>query len=200
MKTSNKINICFKLTVILFLLCWFIINAFRIHDFYGEWYFTAVTIVYSLGIVLGAASLITYFSLFKRYKIKYGILYLLIIIALFPFLVYGSINYYKDLIKGKIEFETEIYRTPVESYYKAYPDSPKEIELSDYPYSYINLKISDEMYYDLIRNNPYDKSRKVYNAHFDETTYPHIHHIIIKFYENTGIVDSLRIVYDENNF
>ena len=46
--------------------------------------------------------------------------------------------------------------------------------------------------------NPYDKTRKVYNPHFGETTYPHIHHIIIKFYENTGIVDSIQIVYDEN--
>ena len=199
MKTSNKINIVFKLIASLFLVCWFIIQTFRIYSFYGEGYFSAVTIVYSLGIVLGIAALIMYLLLFRKYKIQYGILYLFIIIVLLPFLIYGSINYYKDLFNGKVVFETEIYRTPVESYYEAFLDMPKEIELSDYMHAgCLNLKLSDEMYYDLIRNNPYDTTRKVHNAHFDETTYPHIHHIIIKFYENTEIVDSIQIVYDEN--
>lgn len=116
------------------------------------------------------------------------------VIILMPFLIYGSLNYYKDLYNGKIEFETEIYRMPVESYYENYPDIPKEIELS---YNgYYPLTISDEMYIDLITNNPLDKTRQVYDAEFGETTYPHLYHIIIKFYENTKIVDSVQIVYE----
>lgn len=137
-----------------------------------------------------------YLFLFRKYKIKYGIPYSIMIMILLPFLIYGSLNYYKDLYNGKIVFETEIYRTPVESYYEHYPDRPKEIELSSYP-GYCKLTISDEMYIDLITNNPLDKTRQVYNANFAETVYPHIHCIIIKFYENTKIVDSVQIIYDE---
>jgi len=199
MKTSNKINIFFRLIAILFLLCYLIIRivqSYRVNNFCGTWYFTASTIIYSIGIILGAVFLITYLFLFRKYKIKYGILYLIPVIFLIPSLVYGSLNYYKDLYNGKIEYETEIYDIYVESYYEDHPDRPKEIELSDSYYGW--LTISDEMYIDLITNNPPDKTRLVYNAVYDLTTYPHIHHIIIKFYENTGIVDSVRIVYDEN--
>ena len=126
------------------------------------------------------------------------------IIVLLPFSIYGSLNYYKDLYIGKIEFKTEIYKIPVESYYenndifealKKYPDRPKEIELSSY-HKYCTLTISDEMYNELITKNPLDKTREVYNATFAETTNPHLHHIIIKFYENTKIVDSVQIIYD----
>ena len=195
MKTSDKINTIFKLMVILFWLCYLIIQTFtfRINYFNGEWYFTTTIIVYSLGIILGLALLIMYLFLFRKYEIKSGILYLITVIVLLPFLVYGSLNYYKDLYNGIIEFETEIYKVSVESYYEVHPDIPKEIELSDYPI--LHLTISDEMYIDLIKNNPYDQTRLVYNPKFDEKTYPHIHHIIIKFYENTGIVDSVQIVY-----
>lgn len=200
MKTSNKINTVFRLITILFSFCLFIIfiiQTFKINYFSGEWYFTVLTTVYSIGIILGAAYLIMYLLLFRKYEIKYGILYLIMVIILMPFLIYGSLNYYKDLYNGKIEFETEIYKIPVESYYEEHPDRPKEIELSSY-HSYCTLTISDEVYIDLIANNPLDKTRQVYNATFDETVYPHFHHIIIKFYENTKIVDSVRIVYDEN--
>lgn len=200
MKTSNKINTVFRLFAILFSFCFFIIfiiQTFKINYFIGEWYFTVLTTVYSIGIILGAAYLIMYLLLFRKYEIKYGILYLIMVIILMPFLIYGSLNYYKDLYNGKIEFETEIYKIPVESYYEEHPDRPKEIELSSY-HSYCTLTISDEVYIDLIANNPLDKTRQVYNATFDETVYPHLHHIIIKFYENTKIVDSVRIVYDEN--
>lgn len=197
MKTSNKINTIFMFIAIFFLFCYFIIQIFRINifSFSGEWYFTVTTIVYSLGIILGAAYLIMYLFLFRKYEIKYGILYLIMVIILMPFLISGSLNYYKDLYNGKIEFETEIYKIPVESYYESHPDRPKKIELSSY-HSYCTLTISDEVYIDLITNNPLDKTRQVYNASFDETVYPHLHHIIIKFYENTKIVDSVRIVYD----
>lgn len=201
MKTSNKINTVFRLIAIFFLFCYLIIqiiHTFRINYFSGEWYFTVSTIVYSIGIILGAAYLIMYLFLFRKYEIKYGILYLIIVIVLTPFLIYGSLNYYKDLYNGKIEFETEIYKIPVESYYEDHPDAPKKIELSSYSSSdYCTLTISDEVYIDLITNNPIDKTRQVYNALFDETVYPHLHHIIIKFYENTRIVDSVQIIYDE---
>jgi hypothetical protein len=199
METSNKINTIFKFITILFSFCCFITQIYRINNFSGAWYFTASTIVYSLGIILGAALLIMYLSLFRKYKIKHGISYLILVIVLFPIFIYGSLNYYKDLYNGKIEFETEIYKIPIESYYEDYPDRPKEIELSDYPI-YCKLTISDEIYIDLIKNNPLDRTRPVYNAKFDETTYPHTHHIIIKFYEHTRIVDSVQIVYDENKF
>lgn len=142
---------------------------------------------------MGASCLIMYLFLFRKYEIKYGILYLIMVIIMMPSLIYGSLNYYKDLFNGKIEFETEIYKIPVESYYESHPDRPKEIELSSY-HSYCTLTISDEVYIDLITNNPHDKTRQVYNAPF--VVYPHLHHIIIKFYENTKIVDSVRIVYD----
>lgn len=202
MKTSNKLNIIFRLIAILFSFCYLIIQTLnliqtsRINNFSGAWYFTASTIVYSIGIILGVVFLIMYLLLFRKYKIKYGILYLIMVIILIPFLVYGSLNFYKDLYNGKIEYETEIYKIFVESYYEDYPDRPKEIELSDSYYGW--LTISDETYIDLITNNPLDKTRLVYNAVYDETIYPHIHHIIIKFYENTRIVDSVQIVYDEN--
>ncbi len=199
MKTSNKLNIIFRLIAFLVSFCWLIIQIFglfSVNNFSGAWRFTASTIVYSVGIVLGVIYLIMYLFLFRKYKIKYGILYLIMVIILLPFLIYGSLNYYKDLYIGKIEFETEIYDIFVESYYEDYPDRPKEIELSDSYYGW--LTISDETYIDLITNNPHDKTRLVYNAVYDQTTYPHIHHIIIKFYENTGIVDSVQIVYDEN--
>ena len=39
------------------------------------------------------------------------------VIIMMPSLIYGSLNYYKDLFNGKKEFETEIYKIPVESYY-----------------------------------------------------------------------------------
>lgn len=191
---SDKVNTIFKLIAILFSFCCFIIQTFRINNFYGAWYFTASTIVYSTGIILGVIFLIMYLFLFRKYKIKNGVSYLIMVIILMPFLIYGSLNYYKDLYNGKIEFETEIYRMPVESYYENYPDIPKEIELS---YNgYYPLTISDEMYIDLITNNPLDKTRQVYDAEFGETTYPHLYHIIIKFYENTKIVDSVQIVYE----
>ncbi len=194
MKTSNKLNIIFRFIAILFLFCWLIIQFFRINNFNGAWYFTASTIVYSIGIILGVVYPIMYLFLFRKYKIKYGISYLIMVIILTPFLVYGSLNFYKDLYNGKIELETEIYKIPNESYYEDYPNRPKEIELS-YP-GCSTLTISDETYIDLITNNPRDQTRLVY----DETTYPHIHHIIIKFYENTRIVDSVQIVYDENKY
>lgn len=115
------------------------------------------------------------------------------VIILMPFLIFGSLNYYKDLYNGKIEFETEIYDIYVESY----PDRPKEILLTSYYFDgSCELTISDEVYIDLITNNPHDKTRQVYNAPFYEIVYPHLHHIIIIFYENTKIVDSVRIVYD----
>ncbi len=136
-----------------------------------------------------------YLFLFRKYKIKYDVLYLIMVIIMMSSLIYGSLNYYKDLFNGKKEFETEIYKIPVESYYESHPDRPKEIELSSY-HSYCTLTISDEVYIDLITNNPHDKTRQVYNAPFDEIVYPHLHHIIIIFYENTKIVDSIRIVYD----
>lgn len=140
-----------------------------------------------------------YLFLFRKYKIKYGILCLINVIIWMPSLIYGSLNYYKDLYNGKIEFETEIFDIPVESYYEAHPDRPKEIELSTYllPYnSYYALIISDEVYNDLITNNPLDKTRLVHNSALDQMVYPHSHHIIIKFYEYTQIVDSVQIVYD----
>jgi len=202
MKTSNKINIIFRLIAILFSFCCLIIQTlnliqtFRINNFSGTWYFNASTIVYSIGIILGVVFVIMYLFLFRKYKIKYGILYLILAIIMIPSLVYGSLNYYKDLYNGKIEFKTEIYKIPVESYYEDYPDRPKRIELSYH--GFCPLIISDETYIDLITNNPLDQTRQVYDAEFDETTYPHIHHIIIKFYENTRIVDSVRIVYNEN--
>ena len=198
MKTSNKINTIFRFIAILISFCCFIVQTFRINNFSGAWYFTASTIVYSIGIILGAASIIMYLSLFRKYKIKNGVSYLIIVIIIMPFLIYGSLNYYKDLYNGKIEFETEIYKIPVEGYYESHPDEPKEIELSYY--GYYPLTISDEMYIDLITNNPLDRTRQVYDAVYGETTYPHLYHIIIKFYENTKIVDSIQIVYDENKF
>lgn len=204
MKTSNKINTIFMFIAIFFLFCYFIIciiQTFRINYFSGEWYFTVLTTVYSIGIILGATYLIMYLFLFRKYEIKYGILYLIMVIIPMPFLIFGSLNYYKDLYNGKIEFETEIYDIYVESYYESYPDRPKEILLTSYYFDgSCKLTISDEVYIDLITNNPLDKTRQVYNAPFDETVYPHLHHIIIKFYENTKIVDSVRIVYDENKF
>ena len=196
MKTTNTINNIFKSVAILFLLCCFIITLFRMDILSVARVFTASIIVYSLGIVLGLTIVIMYLSLFRKYKIRYGILTQIVVIVVLPFLIYGSLNYYKDLYAGITEFETENYKIPVESYYKDRPDIPKEIELSDYP-GFCKLTISDEMYSDLIRNNPPDTTRRVYNAVFDETTHPHMHHIIIKFYKNTKIVDSIRIVYDE---
>lgn len=177
-------------------VCYIIIKSFTfdINKYNGEWYFTAATIVYSLGIILGIAFVIMYPLIFRKYKIKNGIAVLLIVIVLLFLLVCGSLNYYKDLYNGKIEYETEIYKLPVESWYEEYPDIPKEIELSNSFYP--DLIINDETYTDLINNNPYDQTRYVYNAIFDETTYPHLHHIVISFYENTGIVDSVQIVYD----
>lgn len=196
MKTSNKIDIIFRLISLLFSLCYFIIQIFRISNFSGEWYFTVSTIVYSIGIILGIVFLIMYLLLFRKYKIKYGVLYLVLIIIWLPILIYGSLNYYKDLYIGKIELETEIYDIYNESYYEDYPDRPKEIQLS-YP-ACSRLTISDETYIDLITNNPFDKTRLVHDEAHDQKTYPHIHHIIIKFYENTRILDSVQIVYDEN--
>ncbi len=202
MKTSNKINIIFRLISFLCSICYLIIQTlnliqnFRINNFSGAWYFTASTIVYSIGIVLGVVFLIMYLFLFRKYKIKYGILYLIMVIILIPSLVYGSLNYYKDLYNGKIEYETEIYDIYNESYYEDYPDRPKKIRVFYYGW----LTISDETYIDLITNNPHDKTRQVYDETLDRTTYPHLHHIIIKFYENTGIVDSVQIVYDENKY
>lgn len=196
MKTSKKLDIIFRSIAILFSFCYLIIQIFRINNFSGEWYFTASTIVYSIGIILGVVFLIMYLFLFRKYKIKYGVLYLVLIIIWLPFLIYGSLNYYKDLYIGKIELETEIYGIYKESYYEDYPDRPKEILLS-YP-GRRSLTISDETYIDLITNNPFDQTRLVYDAAFDLTTYPHKHHIIIKFYENTGILDSVQIIYDDN--
>ena len=196
MKTSNKLDIVFRLIAILFSLCYLFIQIFRISNFSGEWYFTASTIVYSIGIILGIVFLIMYLLLFRKYKIKYGVLYLVLIIIWLPILIYGSLNYYKDLYIGKIELETEIYDIYKESYYEDYPDRPKEILLS-YP-GCRSLIISDETYIDLITNNPFDQTRLVYDEAFGLTTYPHMHHIIIKFYENTRILDSVQIVYDEN--
>lgn len=195
MKTANKINTIFRFITIFFLFCYLIIQIFRLNNFNGAWYFTASTIVYSIGIILGVAYLIMYLLLFRKYEIKYGILYLIMVIIWMPSFIYGSLDYYKDLYNGKIEFETEIYKIPVESYYEAHPDRPKKIELSSY-HSYCTLTISDEVYIDLITNNPPDKTRQVYNAPYAETVYPHLHHIIIRFYEYTQIVDSVQIVYD----
>lgn len=196
MKTSNKINTIFMFIAKFFLLFYFIVQIFRTNNFSGEWYFTTSTIVYSIGIILGAAYLIMYLFLFRKYEIEFGILHLIIVIVLMPFLIYGSLNYYKDLYNGKIEFETEIYDIPVESFYEDHPDIPKKIELSSY-HSYCTFTISDEVYIDLITNNPLDKTRQVHNAALDQTVYPHLHHIIIKFYENTKILDSIQIIYDE---
>ena len=70
MKTSNKIDIIFRLISLLFSLCYFIIQIFRISNFCGEWYFTVSTIVYSIGIILGIVFLIMYLLLFRKYKIK----------------------------------------------------------------------------------------------------------------------------------
>ena len=68
MKTSNKFDMFFRLISLLFSLCYFIIQIFRISNFGGEWYFTASTIVYSIGIILGIVFLIMYLFLFRKYK------------------------------------------------------------------------------------------------------------------------------------
>ncbi len=121
MKTSNKINTIFRFIAIFFLCCYFIIQNFKLiftlNNFNGAWYFTASTIVYSIGIILGLAYLIMYLFLFRKYEIKNGIFYLIMVIFWMPFLIYGSLNFYKDLYNGKIEYETEIYDIYVVIYY-----------------------------------------------------------------------------------
>ena len=210
MKTSNKPNIAFRLITILFMLCFIITEAFRAYrikdsvfkryNYVGTWFLTASTIVYTIGIILGIAFLIMYFLLFRKVKIRYGILYLPLVVIMLPFLIYGSLDYYKDIYKGKVVFETNIYDLYVESYYEEHPEIPKEILLSSYIFDGIglnNLAISDEMYFDLIQNNPNDLTQKVFNPVFAENVYPHIHNIKIVFYENTRIVESIEIIYND---
>lgn len=177
-------------------LCFCAINFLSANNFYGNWYFNSVVILYSLGIILGVACLILSIIEFRSDSIISFTQIWLFIICLFlvPMLIFESVNYYKDLYNGITEFETEIYEIPVENYYAEYPDEPKSIGL--FCNGYYRLDISDYIYFDLVNNNPLDKTRTVYYSALGWETYPHLHYIRVKFHKYTKIVDEIQILYD----
>ena len=71
------------------------------------------------------------------------------------------------------------------------------MELSVPDHGFYRLPVSEEMYSELTEKNPVDETRTVYDAEYDETVHPHLHPVIIRFYEHTRIVDSIRIVYEQ---
>lgn len=185
-----------NIVVTMLALCIAAINTLSNNDFYGRWYFNLLVILYSLGMIL----LILYPIIsITEHKHDYdnvshlAFSFVFLFIAL-PLLIFQSINYYKDFFNGITEFETEIYKIPVKSFYEKYPDQDKRIDLS-YK-GYYMLSVDDETYFDLINNNPIDETRTVYDSLFGEDVHPHLHHIKIRFYEHTKIVDTVQILYD----
>lgn len=180
----------------IFTLCIAAISTLSLNDFYGSWYFISLVILYSLGII----SLILYPIIsIAEHKRDYNNLSHLVLSFIFlfivlPLLIFESINYYKDFFNGITEFETEIYKIPIQSFYEKYPDQDKDIGLS-YK-GYCKLSIDDETYFNLIKNNPVDENRTVYDSLFGEEVNPHLHPIKIRFYEHTKIVDTVQILYD----
>ena len=62
---------------------------------------------------------------------------------------------------------------------------------------FLDLPVSEDIYNDLIQNNPIDRTRTVYDPLYAETVYPHLHPVMIRYYARTGVVESVQIVYDQ---
>ena len=141
---------------------------------------------------------VLFLLLFKKYRLNIHCMFSLItVVMMLPFLVFTSMNCFRDAVQGCTELQTEIYKIPVGGWHIEPTGKPVEIEPSCPGYGFLHLPVSEEIYNDLIQNNPYDKTRTVYDETFGETVHPHLHPVIIRFYEHTRIVDSIQIVYEQ---
>lgn len=193
MKISKKINAVFAIMFVLCLLC-SIVQFFSGTMFHGATQFVMSTVLYSIEIIITAVYIILYFSLFKKFKLNLSFtVFLVMLILQMPSLIYGSLDYYKDLFEGKTVVETELYGISVESYHKADSEEPIYIYTDD---KYYNLIIDNNTYFDLVRNNPLDKSRLAYVKCMGWETYPHEHYIRAEFYKHTEIISDIEILYD----
>ena len=193
MKTSKKINTVFAIMFVLCLLCG-IVQFFNGTMFHGATHFVTSTVLYSIVVALTAVYIILYFLLFRKFKLSLSFtVFLVMLILQMPSMIYSSLDYYKDLFEGKTVVETELYGISSESYHNVNLEEPIYIYTDD---KYYNLIIDEDTYFDLVRNNPLDKSRLAYVKCMGWKTYPHEHYIRAEFYEHTEIIDNIEILYD----
>ena len=198
MKESRLINLFFTLIALLYLFCCIGAALLRIGGIADGQHLRYMAFAGIAGTVFAAAYLLLYLLLFQRIKLKTGVRFnILGVIVLMPVLVLFTKSYVLDFVTGCTEFQTQIYRLPVGGWQTEPDGEPLCIEPSCKDFGFLSLPVTEEIYIDLTENNPYDKTLKVYDETFDENVYPHLHPIIIRFYERTNIIDSIQIVYEQ---
>ena len=198
MKTSGKVNLLLTVIAVLFLLGCGAAGVIKNGVFFGKRSFDMIFVIYAAGILLGILYLILFLLLFRKYQLKTHCMFSLItVVMMLPFLVLTSMDSFLDAAQGCIEVKTEIYKLPAMSWQMNHPSVETGIELSLPYHGFYRLPVSMEMYTELTENNPSDETRTVYDAEYDENVHPHVHPVIIRFYEHTKIVDSIQIVYEQ---
>lgn len=185
----KTITIIYKTTYILLVICisgsLFFENTYIL---YGNLRFILLTVLYSLGLLFGILSLV--FSVISCIAEKSVNNIWIPILTLTPilWLANHSTVYYKDLFSEKAEFQSDVLWTDDFEF----TNEGKTVTI-EYEYKWYKLQLTD-LYYDLIQNDPLDKSRTVYFAYHLLDIYPHKYPVKIVFYRNTGIICDVQIL------
>lgn len=198
MKESKLLNLFFTLIALLYLLCCIGAALLRIGGVSDGKMLRCMAAAGIAGTVLGALYLLLYLLLFRRIKLRTGVRFnILGVIVLMPVLVLFTKSYVLDFLKGSAEIQTQIYKLPVGGWQTDPEGEPPCIEPSCPGYGFLKLPVTEEMYDDLTANNPLDKTVQVYDEAFGENVYPHVHPVSIRFYERTGVIEHIQILYEQ---
>lgn len=198
MKESKIINLFFTFIALLYLLCCIGAALLRIGGVSDGKMLRCMAAAGIAGTVLGALYLLLYLLLFRRFKLKTGVRFnILGVIVLMPVLVLFTKSYVLDYVKGSTEITTNIYKLPVGGWQTDPEGEPPCIEPSCPGYGFLKLPVTEEMYNDLTVNNPQAKNAQAYDESFGENVYPHEHPISIRFYERTGVIEHIQILYEQ---
>ena len=198
MKESRLMNLFFTLIALLYLFCSIGAALLRIVGITDGKHLRYMAVAGIAGAVLGAAYLLLYLLLFRRIKLKTAVRFnILGVIVLMPVLIFFTKRCVLDFVTGCTEIQTQIYKLPAGGWQTEPDGEPVCIEPSCKDFGFLSLPVTEDIYHDLTENNPQDKTLTVYDETFGENVYPHVHPVIIRFYEHTRIVDSIRIVYEQ---
>lgn len=185
----KKIKIIYTASYILFLICilgsWYFENT---HILYGDLRFITLIILYSLGLIFGILSPMIFIVSCIAEKSSNRIWISVLTLIPILWLANHSTVYYKDLFSEKAVFQSDVLWT--DNFELAGEGKTVTIEYEDTEYV---LQLTD-FYYDLIENNPPDKSRTVYFKYILLDIYPHKYPVKIEFYKNTGIICDVQIL------
>lgn len=196
MKTSKKIKWLLTAIAVLFLLCCGMTCFLRNGVFYDKRIFDLSVVCRAAGVLLGVLYLVLFLLFFIKHQLKTQNVFYLIAVML-TLLLLTSINSFLDVIQGCTELKTDIYKIPVGGWQVRPSGKPVGIQLSVQGAAPLDLPVSEDIYNDLIQNNPIDRTRTVYDPLYDETVNPHLHPVMIRYYARTGVVESVQIIYDQ---